>query len=68
MKNFIYLSILLVTLSLSSCRNQDDMVQLNDGNPNKVSNASAANGNSTTYATFDSSAIAQGDPVKPPQD
>ena len=67
MKKIIYLSIALVTLTLTSCRNQDDMVQLNDVKP--ATTASAKNDqNSTTYQSFDSSAVQQGDPTKPPQE
>ena len=67
MKKFIYLSIVLITLSSISCRNQDDMFQ-----PNEVelttNSVATINTNSTTYQSFDSSAIQQGDPAHPPQD
>ena len=67
MKKIIYLSILLVTLTAGSCRNQDDMVQLTDVKP---SNSSAArnNDNAVNYATFNSSTVQFGDPTLPPRD
>jgi hypothetical protein len=68
MKKIIYLSIMLVTLSLSSCRNQDDMVQLNDVKTTSASKASASNDYQTNFATFDSSSVVQGDPAHPPKD
>ena len=68
MKKFIYLSIALVSLSLISCRNQEDMVQLNDIKPASLAKPSSTESNSTAYGSFDSSAVQQGDPVKPPQD
>ena len=69
MKKFIYLSIALVTLSLTSCRNQDDMSQITEVNPAKAAAAnSSSNDNASTYSQFDSSSIAQGDPAHPPRD
>jgi hypothetical protein len=68
MKKIIYLSIAFVTLSLTSCRNQDDMVQINDVKTSSASKSSAVNNNATNYGTFDSSSIAQGDPARPPKE
>ena len=67
MKKIIYLSFALITLISISCRNQDDMVQPNEV---KITTNSLAtnNTNSTTYQSFDSSAVQQGDPAHPPQD
>ena len=65
MKKIIYLSILLVTLTAGSCRNQDDMVQLTDVKPTNVSNGSGIN---SSYANFNSSASALGDPTRPPKE
>ena len=66
MKKIIYTSIILTTLFVNSCRNQDDMVQVTNVQPTNVSKTSLTN--SIAYATFGSSVSAQGDPVKPPQD
>ena len=67
MKKIIYLSILLVTLTAGSCRNQDDMVQLTDVKPSN-SSATRSSDNVTNYATFNSSAVQLGDPTLPPRD
>ena len=68
MKKFIYASIALVTLSLISCRNQEDMVQLNDIKPTEVSKNAAPQNSASSYSNFDSSAVEQGDPTRPPRD
>ncbi|WP_417428857.1 hypothetical protein [Halpernia sp.] len=67
MKKIIYLSIVLVTLSLTSCRDQEDMVQLNDVKPTNVAAKNATNNDSTNYTEFNSSSEEQGDPTKPPK-
>ena len=69
MKNFTYTSIAIVSLSVISCRDQQDMVQLNDVQKTEVSKSATPDNNSaTTYNNFDSSTAEQGDPVKPPND
>ena len=68
MKNFIYLSIAVASLLLTSCDNQQEMVQLKDANSSQASQTITTNHNSTAFGNFDSSQAEQGDPVKPPQD
>ena len=69
MKKIFYISIVLVTLSLNSCREQDEMVQINDTKAPAASKTTALeSGAGAAYSSFDSSNIQQGDPVKPPRD
>lgn len=68
MKKFIYLSIALLSLSLVSCREQDEMAQiLNDQNPKSVVSAPSATTNSVEYVNFSSANSVDGDPCRPPQ-
>ena len=66
MKKFIYLSIVIATLSLSSFRSQDEIVLSKNIKNTKVSSQSIKN--TKTYATFDSSVAGEVESAKPPQD
>lgn len=69
MKKFIFLSIALVSLSLFSCREQDEMAQPNNVQTTEFSKTSSTDTNSSAaYENFDSSSADQGDPAKPPRD
>ncbi|MGS0746930.1 hypothetical protein [Halpernia sp. GG3] len=69
MKKFIFLSIVLVSLSLFSCREQDEMAQLNNVQKTEFSKTSSTDTNSSVAReNFDSSLADQGDPAKPPRD
>ncbi|WP_143093347.1 hypothetical protein [Halpernia frigidisoli] len=72
MKKIIYLSIALFSLSLVSCREQDELTQAingqNPGTEKKLFNdGSNSINNSTEYSNFNSTAR-DGDPARPPQD
>lgn len=68
MKKIIYLSIVLVTLSLTSCREQDDMAQiLNEQTPSATA-ASTTNSTPVEYTNFNTENTANGDPATPPKD
>jgi hypothetical protein len=68
MKKITYLIIVLISLSFTSCREQEDLVQQNDNTNSQVSKTSAKHNSSTTYQNFESSVAEQGDPAKPPKD
>ena len=63
MKKFIYLSIVLASLSLSSFRSQDNVVK-----STHLQTSKEINNKSTDYANFDSTAITEIRAAKPPQD
>ena len=63
MKKFIYLSIILATLSLSSFISRDKI----DTKATNVQKTTVKS-NSKIYVSFDSSVAEIGDPVKAPQD
>ena len=68
MKKIIYSNIVLIIITVASCRNQDNMVQLAVVKPTNITIASATNVVSANYAAFDSSSATLGDPAKPPRD
>lgn len=68
MKKFIYLSIALLSLSVISCREQDEMAQLLNEQPSNTLSAKASNTNPTEYANFNAANSVDGDPTNPPQD
>lgn len=72
MKKIIYLSIALVSLSLVSCREQDELTQAINGQNPGTEKKSSTDGsksidNSTEYSNFNSTAR-DGDPTRPPQE
>ncbi|WP_417428859.1 hypothetical protein [Halpernia sp.] len=70
MKKFIYLCIVLATLSLSSFRTQEEIVQLKDiKSVAKTLNEFTSNKiDSKNYAAFDSSSTELDNPTSPPRD
>lgn len=67
MKKLFYFSFAIALLSLTSCRDQEDMVQMNTERPS-VNNVSASTDNGTVYIPFNADNAQQGDPARPPQD
>jgi hypothetical protein len=61
MKKFIYLSIVLATLSFTSFRTQDN-------NQSKEVKTNKKEIKSTNYVKFNSAVSEIGDPARPPQD